>query len=375
METLKNPRDLARSTFAVLFILILMAASLWILSPFLPAMIWAATIVVATWPLMLGLQKRLWGRRSLAVAVMTLLLLLVVVVPVLLTIATILQNVERISSFTQTLASVRIPPPPAWVPTIPFVGAKLQTEWLAVAALQPEAWAARLSPYVGGFVRWLAGKAGGLGLLFVHFMLMTAIAAILYARGETAAAGAQHFARRLAGSRGEASVALAGQAIRAVALGVIVTAFIQAALGGIGLFLAGIPFPGALTLSIFVLSVAQLGVFLVMGPAVVWLYWSGAPYWGTGLLVYTILVGSLDNVLRPILIRRGADLSILLILAGVIGGLIAFGIIGLFIGPVVLAIAYTLLAAWVAEDREPVPDPLPPPDPIEITGSEKGVQS
>ena len=167
--------------------------------------------------------------------------------------------------------------------------------------------------------------------------------------GETARAGLIRFGRRLAGDRGEAVVILAGQAIRAVALGVVVTALTQTILAGIGLAVAGVPFAGLLTAVILVLCIAQIGPILVLAPAVVWLFWTDQAGWGVALLVWTVLVGALDNVLRPILIRRGADLPLLLIFAGVIGGLIAFGIIGLFVGPVALAVSYTLLKDWVNE--------------------------
>jgi len=146
-------------------------------------------------------------------------------------------------------------------------------------------------------------------------------------------------------------VILAGQAIRAVALGVVVTAVVQTAVTGLGLFIAGIPFAGLLTALVLLLCIAQVGPVLVLVPAVIWLYWSGHSGWGTVLLVWSVPVLLLDNVLRPILIRRGADLPLLLIFAGVIGGLIAFGIIGLFVGPVVLAVAYTLLNQWIEQPQ------------------------
>jgi predicted PurR-regulated permease PerM len=112
-----------------------------------------------------------------------------------------------------------------------------------------------------------------------------------------------------------------------------------------------VPFAPILTAVMFMLCIAQLGPILVLAPAVIWLYWSGDSGWGTFLLVWTLLVGSLDNFLRPILIRKGADLPLLLILAGVIGGLIGFGLVGIFVGPVVLAVAYTLLESWLKDDR------------------------
>jgi predicted PurR-regulated permease PerM len=146
-------------------------------------------------------------------------------------------------------------------------------------------------------------------------------------------------------------VRLAGQAIRSVALGVVVTAFVQSVLGGIGIAIAGIPFAAIFTAAMFMLCIAQFGPALVLVPAVVWLYWKGAAGWGTFLLLWSVVILGLDNVLRPLLIRKGAHVPLLVLLAGVIGGLIAFGLVGIFLGPVVLAVSYTLLQAWMAEDR------------------------
>jgi len=143
---------------------------------------------------------------------------------------------------------------------------------------------------------------------------------------------------------------LAGQAIRGVALGVVVTAVAQSVLGGIGLAVVGVPFASLLTALMFMLCLAQIGPGLVLIPAVVWMYYSGDALSATVLLAFTIVAITMDNFLRPLLIRRGADLPLLLILFGVIGGLIAFGLLGIFLGPTVLAIAYTLLNAWMGED-------------------------
>jgi predicted PurR-regulated permease PerM len=199
-------------------------------------------------------------------------------------------------------------------------------------------------------VLWFVGQVGSLGLLLVHVLLTTVLAAILYARGETAAAGLTAFFRRLAGPRGERAVQLAGSAIRGVALGVIATALLQSALAGLGLAVAGVPYAGVLTAVMFLLGVAQVGPVPILLGAVAWLYWTGVASYATALLVWTVIVGPIDNVLRPILIRRGGGgLPLLLVFAGVIGGIIAFGIIGLFIGPVVLGVSYTFLVDWIAE--------------------------
>jgi predicted PurR-regulated permease PerM len=182
---------------------------------------------------------------------------------------------------------------------------------------------------------------------------MTALAAVMFAYGETAAAGIKLFARRLAGDRGTEVIVTASQAIRAVALGVGVTAIVQALLGGIGLAITNVPFAAVLTALMFMLCIAQIGVIPVLLPATIWLYWHGDTSWAIFLLVWMLIVASLDNFLRPYLIKQGADLPMLLILAGVIGGLLSFGLVGIFVGPAVLAVSYTLLQTWVAETRSP----------------------
>jgi predicted PurR-regulated permease PerM len=188
----------------------------------------------------------------------------------------------------------------------------------------------------------------------VEFLLTVILAAAMYANGEVTAQRVLRFGRRLAGSGGENAVRLAGQTIRGVALGIVVTALAQTIFAGLGLVIAGVPFAGVLTAAMLLLSIAQIGVIPVLGCAVAWLYWSGDSAWGTFLLVWTIVAATMDNFLRPILIRRGADLPLLLIFAGVVGGLLAFGLIGIFVGPVVLAVADALLTAWI--DRGAIDD-------------------
>lgn len=339
--------DLTRTMLSVLFIAALIAACSWILLPFLTSSLWAATLVVTTWPVMLGLQGWLGGRRWLAVTVGTVLLLLVVVVPLSLAVAAIVAKVDDIAVWGKSLAAFTIPPPPDWIRGIPVAGPKVAATWGEYAALSHEEISARLVPYAGKALSWFSNKAGtGVKMLF-EFLLTVIISAILYAKGETAASGIRHFARRLAGQQGEDMVTLAEKTVRSVALGVVVTAIIQTSIGGIGLVIAGVPAPGLLMAVMFLLGLAQLGSAPVLIPAVIWVYAKDGALWGTILLVLSIVSMVSDNVIRPVLIRKGADLPLVLIFTGVVGGLLAFGIIGLFIGPIVLAVSYTLLESWV----------------------------
>jgi predicted PurR-regulated permease PerM len=350
----RSHQDIGRITLNVLFIGGLLLASFFVMEPFLAATLWAATLVLATWPLMLWVERHVGNRRSIAVLVMTSAILLLLIAPLWLAVSTVAANLDVIGDLLRKALSMRLPPPPDWLPGIPLVGAPIAAAWgKLVATGLPELVASRLAPYAGTLTQWLASAAGSLGGMLVQLLLSTAIAAVLYAHGERGATYALRFGRRLANERGERAVRLAGQAIRAVALGVVVTALAQSLIGGIGLAVAGLPFAALLTALMFVLCLVQLGPGLVLVPTVVWLYYTGDALRATVLLAFALVAMTIDQLIRPVLIRRGADLPLLLIMAGVIGGLIAFGLLGIFIGPTVLAVTYTLLNAWMAEADDP----------------------
>jgi predicted PurR-regulated permease PerM len=312
--------DLTRTILAILITLGLIVGSAWTLLPFLSALAWATTIVVATWPLMLRVERRMGGRRAVATTVMMLVILAIFIVPFSLAIAVLLQASIEGLEIVRAVARDGLPSPPAWLDALPWVGARLTAEWQALAAGGPEALAEALRPFVRSGASWVLQVTGGFGLIAVHFLLTVILAAALYANGEAVVTGARMFARRLAKERGERTLVLAGQALRSVALGVVVTAL------------------------------------LVLLPAVIWLFWSGSVGWGIVLAVITVVVAVADNVLKPVLIRRGVDLPLPLIIGGVIGGLLSFGIVGLFLGPIVLAVTYTLLEAWVRDGAQPAGD-------------------
>jgi predicted PurR-regulated permease PerM len=257
----------------------------------------------------------------------------------------------------RTILSLRVPQPPDWLGEVPLIGPRAAQAWQQFTSAGVTDLAPRLTPYAGELTRWFASAVGSLGGMFVQFLLTVAIAAAMYAGGERAAAIAVRFGRRLGGERGEMAVRLAGQAVRGVALGVVVTALAQSVLGGVGLAVAGMPFAPVLTAVMFVLCLAQIGPAPVLIPAVIWMYYSGNVLWATVLLAFSVVALTMDNFLRPMLIRRGADLPLPLILAGVIGGMIAMGLLGIFVGPTVLAIAYTLLDAWMTDSEEAADPP------------------
>lgn len=356
MTTQQNPasRDITHTLLSVLFIGGLIVSSLWIMRPFLVSLVWASVIVVATWPAFERLEALTGRRRGLAVAAMALSILLVILIPITLAVVTIIDNSGNIAAQIRSLSALSLTTPPDWVTNLPLVGGKIAERWLEFAALTPEERTAPLLPYAQDAAQWFMAQAGGIGLTVLYFLLTVIIATILYAKGPVAQEGLLAFARRLAGQQGEDVAILAAKAVRGVVLGVVVTAFVQTTIGSLGLFIAGVPAATLLTAVMLILCLAQLGPSLVLIPSTIWLYWSGHPAWGTALLVIAVIASTIDNVIRPFMIRKGAPLPLLLIFSGVIGGITAFGIIGLFIGPVILAITYTLLKAWVAGETPEV---------------------
>jgi len=345
-------QDLARTTLAVIVLVLLILGSLWVLRPFLAATIWATMLVVATWPLLETVEKRLGGRRGAAVGVMTLGMVFLLVLPLWLAFDTISGHTGDVSALAKRLAETGLPKAPDWVAKVPVVGAKLSATLDEWAADGPAGLEARLRPYAADAARWAVSGAGSLGGTLVQLVLVVILSTVMYSSGEAGARGMRRFGRRLAGQRGEESIILAGKAIRSVALGVGVTAVVQTLLGGLGLAIAGVPFASVLSAVMLILCIAQIGPGIILFPSVAWMYWMGDDGWATFLLVWSIIVAALDNILRPVLIRRGADLPLLLIFSGVVGGLLGFGLIGIFVGPVILAISYTLVGHWVDEVDE-----------------------
>jgi predicted PurR-regulated permease PerM len=282
---------------------------------------------------------------------MTLVMLAIFIVPFGLTAAVLVDAAVEGVDLVKELTTEGLGSPPAWLAGLPWVGPRLTARWQELAAAGPDAVTEALRPYVRSTAGWVLAVTGGFGTVVIQLLLTVVIAAILYSNGELTAKGVLRFAHRIGKERGEQTMRLAGQAVRSVALGVIVTALVQSIVAGLGLWLAGVPRPGLLTAVIFVLCVAQLGPIPVLVPAIIWLFWSGHVAWGSVLVVVAVIVAVIDNVMKPLLIRRGVDLPLLLIIAGVIGGLIGFGVVGLFIGPVMLAVTYTLLNSWVGEDK------------------------
>ncbi len=328
------------------------AALLWgalaVLRPFLPAILWAAIIVVATWPIMLHLERLLGGRRSLAVAVMSSGLFVAVVAPVAMLLGTLVTRLPELRDLGGRLLAGPWPGPPQWVARLPF-GAQLSAEWQRTVMQSPEHWASAVQPYLGRVALWLSQHVGTIGGITLEFLLTLVLVVVFYLHGETLAMSLRRLARRTGGARAEEGAVLAGQAMRAIAAGVVLTALVQSVLGGLGLWATGIPAAGVLTSVMFMLCVMQIGPMPVLVPGVLWLLFQHQLGWGVTLAVWALLIAGGDAILRPWLIQRGAKLPFILVLGGVIGGLLAFGLAGIFIGPILLAVLKRLMERWASD--------------------------
>ncbi|QCI20275.1 AI-2E family transporter YdiK [Buchnera aphidicola (Brachycaudus cardui)] len=345
MQNPKEKMDVSQSILSLIFIISIGVISFLVIHPFILGFSWASMIVISTWPLMLKIQKFLGGKRSLAVAIMIIILLLLFIIPVFFLVNSLIAtSIPLIHWFSSNNLEF---PELVWLQDIPLIGKKIFISYQDLLSGDGGELIREVRPYMGRTTEFIILQAKNCGLFVIHLMLMLFFSVLLYWNGEKISKSIRHFACRLSSKNGDAIIFLAVQAVRAVALGVAVTALIQAILSGIGLLVSGVPYWALLMIIIVFSCLVQLGPLPILIPSIIWLYWNNNTTWGTILLIWSCLVFILDHILRPFFIRMGADLPILLILSGVIGGLLAFGIIGLFIGPVVLVIFYRLIISWI----------------------------
>lgn len=349
MTKTRHSYDLLKLVLNLLIIGILIVLTFIVAKPFLFGFFWAVMVVIATWPLMKIIQKRFSINRLVAVLIMTLLLTLVFVIPFGLVVYSITKNSAFLVEWTKNVSHHPIPEL-NWLNSIPVVGSELHQKWQSVVhSSNSRVILQELQPYLGTIISWSVTQLANFSVLIFHCGVMIIFSALLFYKGEDVAKYTLLFAERISPQKGGYAVHLAGQAIRAVALGVVVTALAQALFGGMSLALTNISYAGILTLFIFICCVAQIGPLFVMIPAVIWQFYNSHITEGVILAIISLALVTVDSVMRAALIKRGADLPFLLILCGVIGGILGFGVMGLFIGPVVLALSYKLINAWIAE--------------------------
>jgi predicted PurR-regulated permease PerM len=345
----QDARDLPRAVLLVLFILALTVGCLWILRPFVTVLIGATTLAICTWPMLTRLQGWFGGHRGVAVVGMMVGLLIAILAPLYFGVVATIENVSALSAWVRDLPHQSFPALPHWLVAIPLLGSKLQGAWDHLAAAGPEGLRTRFSDNATEILQFVRKAVGGLAGLLIQTFATLAITAILYVRGESFGDSVLRFARRLGGVHGEEAARLAASATRGVGLGVVLTPLIQSIFAGIGLAVAGVPHAGLFAVAVLLSCLAQAGPIPALVIPVGWLYARGEALHATVLLAWALVVHISGPVLRPLLIRRGVKLPMLMILFGVIGGVAAFGAIGLFIGPVILAVAATLLERWIDE--------------------------
>ena len=329
-----------------------------IAQPFLVPIIWGAIIAIAVFHGYDWLQTALGGHRIIAAVLVTFLMLLLLVVPSVLLGELLVSGVSNVVDLFQR-GEFKIPPPPENVASWPFIGEPIAKTW-TLASQDLEGALRQVSPMLKGFGIWLLGAAAGAGLALLQFVLAIIISGALLANSVAAGRMAEAIAIRLAGERGLEFAKVAEQTVRSVASGILGVALIQALLAGVGFLVAGVPAAGLLTLICLLFGVIQLGVVVVLIPVVIYLFSTADMATAVGFLIWAILVAPVDNILKPILLGRGVDVPMLIIFVGAIGGFLSAGIIGLFLGAVVLALGYKLFLAWLRQDLTADAAPKPP---------------
>jgi predicted PurR-regulated permease PerM len=342
----------ARS-FQIAAIAILVLGCYLVLKPFITAMLLASVTCVSTWPQFRWIRERMGGRGTLAALATSLLLVLLLVVPLALIAVSLADNVTRIVDAARHFFDAGTPEPPAWVAGIPLAGESLDAYWRELAASR-EALVAALRGLLDPAKDFLLAGGLLLGDGVLQMSLAAFIAFFFYRDGEYLVQTVMTAARQVAGEVADDLLATVANTTVGVVYGLIGTALAQAAAAVLGFFLAGVP--GALLLgaATFLLSLAPMGPPIVWGGAAIWLYWQDQLGWAVFMVIWGVLVvSSIDNFLKPYLISRGSSLPFVLVLLGVMGGVIAFGFIGLFLGPVLLAVGLNLARKLTAVPQEP----------------------
>nr|WP_314490938.1 AI-2E family transporter [uncultured Pseudomonas sp.] len=334
-----------------ILLLVLFGASLWVMAPFWSALFWGAVLAFASWPLMRLLTRALRGRESLAAGILTLGWMLLVAGPLVWLGFNLADHVRDATTFAKDVQLEGLPEAPAWLAGIPLIGERLVSMWDTIDE-QGAALLVTIKPYLGQVGNWLLARSAQIGGGILELTLSIVFVFFFYRDGPRLAAFVHGLLERLIGERADYYQDLVAGTVQRVVNGVIGTAAAQALLALIGFLIAGVPGALVLGLATFLLSLIPMGPPLIWIPATAWLVWKG--HYGMAIFLGiwgTLIISGVDNVLKPYLISRGGNLPLVIVLLGVFGGLIAFGFIGLFIGPTLLAIAYSLLVDWSASQQ------------------------
>jgi Predicted permease len=335
-----------RKALVLGLMLVLVAGCFVVLRPFIAAILWAVILAFSTWPLHRRLERALNGRTTLAAAIMTVAVMLLLVGPLVLLGAKLTENVLHFFDAMHGAAERGVPPPPDWLVSVPVLGDRLVESWRALAAGEANLREV-LRPYIVPIRDWVLASGESLLSGTSLIAISVFIAFFLYRDGRAAMLRLRTVMGQIAGPRARQSLDVAAETINGVVHGVLGTALVQAIAAAVGYWIAGVPGAFLLGFVTFFLTLIPMGPVVIWLPAALWLAGRGE----TGMAIFLVawvgvLVGSLDNILRPILIGRSSDLPFIVIFLGIVGGLIAFGLIGIFLGPTLLAVAYGLIREW-----------------------------
>lgn len=339
---------LMEQLLGVLAVLTLTAGTLIVVGPFITALIWGAILAYCTWQPFKWLAAAFGGRSVWATLVVVALILLGLLGPILYAGVAFSTRVPELAAMLQDRLVAGMAPLPDWVTQVPVVGERLEKAWEGIVSQNPEVMA-RLKELAGPMLK--AALAAGLSVMSGLGLLVLSIlfAAYFYVSGESAAAGLRAVMRHIAGARADELLMLVGGTIKGVVYGILGTSLVQAILCAVGYWIAGLPSPALLGLLTFFLAIIPGGPLLVVVPGALWLAQTGHSTWAIFIVVWAAAVGiSVDNVLKPILIGKSSHVPFILVMLGVIGGAAAFGLLGVFVGPTLLAVTHAVLRDWVA---------------------------
>lgn len=338
-------------TIRVAVLAALLYWSLVLVRPFITIVIWSAVLAVALYPTFEWLALRLGNRRRLAAFVITVASLLVVIGPATWLVLDLIESLQSLSARLD-LSTMALPTPPMTVKAWPLIGEKVFDSW-NLAASNAKAAFANIAPQLKPLGSGLLHIAANAGTGALQFFISIIVAGFLFCPGRKIAEKIKLFAKRLAPGRASELVDHAGATVRAVSRGVIGISALQALLVGLGFIAVGIPGASLLTSAALILGIVQIGPAIIVFPAIVWSWMELQTMTALLFTIYMVPVNLLDNILKPIVMARGLGTPMLVILVGVIGGTIGYGITGLFLGPIVLTVIWELFAAWIAEDEAP----------------------
>lgn len=335
----------------ITIIALLVLGSIFVILPFLPAALWAIILAVSSWPLFSWLEKRLGNRSSLAAALVTLLFTTVFIVPIVFAGIKMAEEVSKLTVILQNIFQNGLPSLPAWVVNLPYAGAPLAERWSDLSTHTPS-FTATIGPNLKRLADILLSAGAGIGkALFIVTMSLLILFFILK-EGHAIADALERIVRRLAGDQGYRLLRLAGDTTSSVVYGVLGAAVAQGILATFGFWIAGVPGYLLLGIAVGTIALIPLGLTaLILLPAAGWLFYTGSIGWGIFMLVWSVIVGNVDNLIRPMVISRGANLPFGIVLFGILGGVATGGILGLFIGATILGVSYTLLKEWITSEE------------------------